>query len=123
MSFLHYLFLGHFEHDGAVVRFSKRPSDPVYRPVVCRPLDTEALKAILREMQGSHVHELLFPDDWTIAMDEGYLVCDKYTRNAAEINFITRVVERTGCEILDVSAHADITLSDWLTVAHSYAKS
>jgi hypothetical protein len=123
MSFLHYLFLGHFEHDGPMVRFSKRPSDAVYRPVVCRPLDTQTLKAVLREIHGSEAQELLFPDDWTIGMDEGYLVCDKYTRNPEEINFITRVVERTRCEILDVGAHAAITLPDWLAVAHSYSNS
>src|SRR6266567_807275 len=99
MSFIHYLFLGHFEHDGDVVRFSKSPEDPVYRPVVRRPLDTEAVKAILREGAGDGVDDLTFPDDWMIWMDNGYLVCDKYTRNREAIDFVARLVERTHCDL------------------------
>ncbi|HKI30626.1 MAG TPA: hypothetical protein VKA46_01945 [Gemmataceae bacterium] len=122
MSFIHYLFLGHFEHDGEVVRFSKRPPDRAYRPVIRRPLETEAIKAVLRQVKGADVEELAFPDDWMMWWEDGYLVCDKYTRNPEAINFVARLVERTRCDIHDVSAHRDITLHDWLAVTHSYAK-
>ena len=122
MAFLHYLFLGHFEHDGEVVVFAKRPSDRVYRPVVRRPIDTEAIKAVLRKVKEAAVEDLAFPDDWKIWLADGYLVCDKYTRNQEAINFIARLVERTHCDIHDVSAHCDITLQDWLAVTQSYAK-
>jgi hypothetical protein len=122
MSFIHYLFLGHFEHDGEVVRFAKGPSDGVYRPVVCRPLDLGVVQAVLREVKGASVKELAFPEDWGIWLDAGYLVCDKYTRNREAIDFIRRLVERTHCDIHDVSAHCDVTLRDWLAVTESYAK-
>jgi len=122
MSFIHYLFLGHFEHVGKLVRFAKSPSDPVYRPVVRSPIDTEAIKTVLREVNGGEVENLTFPDDWRIWLDDGYLVCDKYTRNRDVINFVTRLVERTHCDIHDVSAHGDITLRDWLEVTRCYAK-
>ena len=122
MSFIHYLFLGHFEHDGEVVRFSRSPSDPVYRPVVRRPMDTEAINAILREVTGAEVDGLTFPDDWMTWLDDGYLVRDKYTRNREVIDFVARLVERTHCDIHDVSAHCDITLHDWLAVSGAYAK-
>jgi hypothetical protein len=121
MSFIHYLFLGHFERDGEVIRFSKSPSDPVYRPVVRRPMDTGAINAILREVRGAEVDGLAFPDDWMIWPDDGYLVCDKYTRNREAIDFVARLAERTHCDIYDVSAHRDITLHDWLAVTHGYA--
>ncbi len=120
MSFIHYLFLGYFEYDGEWVRFSKSPNDPVYRPVVRRPLETEAIQTALREVKGIEIKELAFPDDWRIWLDGGYLVCDKYTRNQEEIDFIACLVERTGCDIHDVSAHCDITLHDWLAVTRSY---
>jgi hypothetical protein len=119
---IHYLFLGHFEHDGEVVRFSKSPSDFVYRPVVRRPIDREAIKAILQEVKGAEVDDLAFPDDWMVWLDDGYLVCEKYTRNREAINFVARLVERTRCEMCDVSAHCDIPLDDWLAVTHDYAK-
>ena len=122
MSFIHYLFLGHFEHDGQVVRFSKSPSDSVYRPVVRRALDAKAIKAVLRELNGTEVDDLAFPDDWMIWLKDGYLVCEKYTTNRAVINFVACLVERTRCDIHDVSAHCDITLHDWLAATHSYAK-
>jgi hypothetical protein len=122
MSFIHYLFLGHFEHDGDVVRFAKSPRDGAYWPVIRRPLDPEAIKAVLRQVKGADVEELAFPDDWRIWWEDGYLVCDKYTRNPEAINFVTHLVERTGCDIHDVSAHRDIPLSDWLAAMRCYAK-
>ena len=122
MSFIHYLFLGHFEHDGEVVRFSKSTSDPVYRPVVRSPLDREAIKAVLQEVTKAEVEELAFPEDWMIWLEDGYLVCDKYTRDRQAIDFVARLVERTRCDIHDVSGHCDITLHDWLDVTQAYAK-
>jgi hypothetical protein len=122
MSFLHYLFLGHFERDGEVVRFAKHPGDSVYRPVVRRPLDTETLQAVLREVKGAAVDDLAFPGDWMMWFDEGYLICDKYTRNREAIDFVARLAERTRCDIYDVSAHGDIALPDRLEAAHSYVK-
>jgi hypothetical protein len=122
MSFIHYLFLGHFEHDGALVRFSKRPDDPVYRPVIRRSLDTAVLRAVFLETTGRDVDEITFPDDWMVWMDDGYLVCDKYTRNPEVIDFITRLAERTRCDLHDVGAHCDLALNDWLALTHSAAK-
>jgi hypothetical protein len=122
MSFIHYLFLGHFEHDREVVRFSKSSGDAVYRPVVRRPLEPEAIKNVLREVTGAEVDGLTFPDDWMTWLDDGYLVRDKYTRNREVIDFVARLVERTHCDIHDVSAHCDITLHDWLAVSGAYAK-
>lgn len=122
MSFIHYLFLGHFEHDGGSVRFSKNPSDSVYRPVIRRPLELAAIESVLREVKGIETQDLAFPDDWMIWLDDGYLICDKYTRNREAIDFIARLVERTGCDIHDVSAHGDLTLHDWLAATRSYAK-
>ena len=122
MSFIHYLFLGHFEHEGEVVRFSKSPNAPVYRPVIQRPLDTEVIKEVVQMVQRSEIQNHTLPEDWNIWFEEGYLVCDKYMKNREAINFVARLVERSHCEIHDVSAHCDITLRDWLDVANSYAK-
>jgi hypothetical protein len=122
MSFIHYLFLGHFEHDGQVVRFAKRPGDTVYRPVVRRPLDPQVIRAVLQDVTGLRVDELAFPEEWMVWLDDGYLICDKYTKNPEAIDLVARLVERTGCDIHDVGAHCDITLHDWLAVTHSGAK-
>lgn len=121
MSFIHYLFLGHFEHDGEVVRFSKDPRDPVYRQVVSRPIDTEAVEAVLREVRGAEADGLAFPDGWMIWLENGYLVCDKYTRNRDAIDFVARLVERTRCDICDVSTHYGLPLDDWLALTHDSA--
>jgi len=122
MSFLHYLLLGHFEHDGELTCFKKNPSDSTYRPVVRRPLDAAAIVAVLREVTGARVNDIAFPTDWRIGMDDGYLVCDKYARNREAIDFVALLVERTSCDIHDVSAHCDITLHDWLAATRSYAQ-
>ncbi len=122
MSFIHYLFLGHFERDSHGVRFSKSPSDPAYRPVVSRPIDSAAITAVLRAVRGAGDVDLALPDDWMIWMKDGYLACEKYTRDREALAFVTRLVERTHCEIYDVSARADMSLRDWLAVTRSYAK-
>jgi hypothetical protein len=122
MSFIHYLFLGHFEQDGQIVRFARSPDDSVYRPVVRVPLDAKTVQDVLREVQGTAGDDLTFPDDWLMWLDAGYLVCDKYTKNRDAISFITRLAERTRCDIYDVSAHCEISLHDWFAVADAYAK-
>src|SRR5947209_1545494 len=104
MSFIHYLFLGHFEHEGGLVRFSKSPSNSAYKPVVSRPLDMNEMQAALHETQDANMLDGSFPSDWQIWLDDGYLVCDKYTRNPDELRFVSRLAERTGCEILDANA-------------------
>lgn len=119
---IHYLFLGHFERDGEIVQFTKGPNEPAYRPVVCRPLDRGTVQAVLEEVKGTKIGYLAFPEDWMIWPDNGYLVCDKYTRNREAIDFVARLVERTHCEIHDVSAHRDITLGDWLEGERCYTE-
>ena len=86
MSFIHYLFLGHFEHDGEVVRFSKTTSASVYRPVVRHPIDTEAIKAVLQEVKGARVDDLAFPDDWMVWLSNGYLVSEQGRRELARLD-------------------------------------
>jgi hypothetical protein len=122
MSFIHYLFLGHFEHDGEVLRFAKCSSEAAYRPVVRRPIDPGTVKAVLREVTGTEVDALAFPDEWPIWLEDGYLVCDKYTRNREAITFVSRLSERTHCDLHDVSAHRDITLREWLAATEVYAR-
>lgn len=121
MSFIHYLFLGHFEREGEIVRFAKSSSEAAYQPVVRCPIDLGAVRTILREVKGVEADDLIFPDDWGIWLDNGYLICNKYTRNREAIDFVSRLVERTRCDIHDFSAHCDITLRDWLTATETYS--
>jgi len=121
MAFIHYLFLGHFEHDGEGVRFSKSSSDGAYRPVVRRPLDPGEMKAVFREVRGTVGDDLAFPDDWGVWLDDGYVVCNKYTRDAETIQFVARLVEPARCDIYDVGAFGKIALADWLKVTRCYA--
>ena len=69
MSFIHHLFLGHFDHNGKTVRFSKSPSDSVYRPVVLRPISREAIQAALQESNGMEITDAAFPEDWEVWLE------------------------------------------------------
>jgi hypothetical protein len=122
MSFVHYLFLGHFDRVGDAVRFAKDPQDGTYRPVIRSALDAESIVTTLREVKGSEVEGVDFPDDWTVWSEGGYLVCDKYTRNAEVIDFIDRLVRQTRCDMYDAAAHSDITLREWLESSRCHAK-
>ena len=52
MSFIHYLLLGHFDHDDNVVRFAKRSEGGPFEPVLSNPIASETLRSILRAMLG-----------------------------------------------------------------------
>lgn len=114
MPFIHYLFIGHFDRDRAGIRFScPSPSDP-YRPVVLRPIEPKEIRDAIREVAGGTADPDALPDEWSVWFQNGYLVCDKYTRNETEIEFVGKLVERTGCAIYDRGANAEIPLSAWL---------
>jgi hypothetical protein len=123
MSFIHYLFLGYFERDGEMIRFTKNSSDSTFHPALLRPLEPETVASILQEADGDEDGAPSLPKEWPIWIEDGYLICDKYIRNAEALDFVTRLVRRTGCDIYDVSAHCNITLEDWLTATHTCAKS
>jgi hypothetical protein len=112
------LFLGHFEHESGLVRFSKSPSNSAYKPVVSRPLDMNEIQAAVHDTHESDMGDASFPSDWQIWLDDGFLVCDKYTRNPDEVRFVNRLVERTGCEIVDAIARQSISLEEWSALAH-----
>jgi hypothetical protein len=119
MSFIHHLFVGDFERDENGIRFGRPgPTEP-YRPVVAQPLTQDVVAAVVREVTG-RAREAI-PTEWSSWLDDGYLVSDKYTRNAEEIDFISKLVERTGYSLYDRAAHTEISLSDWLSVAHGTA--
>jgi hypothetical protein len=109
MSFFHCLYLGHFEHDGDAIRFTSTPTDPILRPVVRRPLNLEELKCITEEAALSVPGQRLFPGDWEMWVEDGYLVCNRYALSREAIDFIHRLVQVTGCELVDFNARAAIS--------------
>jgi hypothetical protein len=119
MSFIHYLLLGHFDRDDNVVRFAKRSEGAPFEPVLSNPIASATLRSILRAMLGGEGATL--PPYWPIWEKDGYLICEKYTRNSEMVDFATRVVNRTGCEIYDVAAHRDISLDSWLAAIREYS--
>ncbi len=114
MSFIHYLLVGHFDREDDHIRFTKPTPDAAYRPVVLRPIDPERVNWVLREVRGGEAEPVSLPEDWSVWMRDGYLVCDKYTHNEDEVEFVAQLIERTGSIIYDAAAHTEIRLTDWL---------
>ncbi len=101
---IHYIFVGHFQHEGAFIRFEKvADTKPVwYKPVVSRPIDPVLLKDLLAK-RG--VMDLAIPDFWRLHIhDGGYLVCDRHTRSADAIDFLKELAMLTECDIADYSS-------------------
>lgn len=107
MSFIHYLIVGRFARDDRGVRFARPGPGEPYRPVVASPLTPGDIAAAVGDASGT------IPEGWSAWLDDGYLVCDLYTRNADEIEFVARLVEQTGCALHDHAGHADLSLADW----------
>ena len=110
MSFIHYLFVGDFERDEHGVRFARPGPGAPYRPVVARPLTENVVAAAVKDVTGGAIETI--PNDWSAWLDDGFLICDRYTKNLREIEFISALVERAGYSLYDRAAHTDISLPD-----------
>jgi hypothetical protein len=98
---IHYLYLGHFDHEANFIRFQKRSDTKPgwYRPVVAHPLDSAVIAALLDE-KGLTPETV--PYDWGISFEEeGWLACNRDTGNREARDFVKRLVQRTGCDIAD----------------------
>jgi hypothetical protein len=101
---IHYVYLGHFDKEADFIRFERHAdTKPAwYRPVVVQSLDQSVVADLLAE-KGLTPSTL--PDDWGIAFDqEGFVVCDRFTRNRDAQEFVNNLASRTGCDVADFSS-------------------
>src|SRR5258708_5363956 len=115
-SMIHYIYLGHFEREANFIRFAKRAdTKPTwFRPVVVRPLETAVIAALLAE-KGQTPSTV--PDDWGLSFEEeGFLACDRHTRNRDAQEFVKRLARRTGCDVADYTSLSLLSPDDlWPT--------
>jgi hypothetical protein len=113
---IHYVYLGHFDHEGGFVRFERRGGTrPAwYRPVVVRPLDPAVVAELLAE---KGLTPSTVPDDWGLSFEEeGFLTCDRDTRSRDARGFVKRLASRTGCDVADYSSLSFLSPDDlWRT--------
>ena len=106
---IHYLYVGHFEHEGGFVKFEKKTeTKPTWhRPVVTRPLNTSLIDRLLRR-HGTTASTI--PDSWGLSIEsEGFVTCDRFTRSDEVIEFIKELAQQTGSEIADYSSLSFVT--------------
>jgi len=119
---IHYVYLGHFERAGNFIRFEKRAdTKPAwYRPVVLHPLAPMVLAELLAE---KGLTPSTVPDDWGLSFEEeGFLTCDRHTRNRDARAFVKRLALRTGCDVADYSSLSLLSPDDlWRTEPMSQA--
>ena len=106
MSFLHLIYIGHFYHERDLVQFSSTLTDPIMKPVVRRPLDMGEVKRLVQEVSGLE-EDPLFPADWNIWVEDGYLAGNRYALNQEAIDFIARMIRLAGCDIVDFNARSN----------------
>jgi hypothetical protein len=95
---IHHLYVGYFAKDKGVMKLEKRHSDGAPRPVVVRPLDRATVQELLEE---KGVVQANIPDHWHLGIDEeGFIVCDAYTRSDDAMDFLRRLAKKTGCDVL-----------------------
>jgi hypothetical protein len=97
-TMIHYLYVGHFEKDRGVMKLRKRQSDDAPQPVLVRPLDMATVRELLEERGIAPAN---IPEDWRLWIDEeGFIVCDAYTRSQDAIDFLRQLSTKTGCDVL-----------------------
>lgn len=113
---IHYIYLGHFEHERNFIRFEKRGgTKPAwYRPVVVRPLGPAMLAELLVE---KGLTPSTVPDDWGVSFEEeGWIACNRDTQNQQARDFVKRLALQTGCDIADYTSLSLLSPDDlWQT--------
>jgi hypothetical protein len=120
VSFLHLIYVGDFEvSDGSSLQMTRTSDDPIYKPVVRHPIDLEVVARLIPEglaMAGSRV----IPADWSIWLEDGYLVADRYALGVEEVRFLWKLVEETGYRLFERSFEVsvdDLTPKDHHAIA------
>lgn len=97
---LHFLYVGHFVHEGDFIRFDRQP-DGGLRPVIERPLSVDAIR---RSLRRGGVAGTSIPEEWGVWQDDGFIVCDAVTHNRDAIEFIRDLANETGCDLADYTS-------------------
>lgn len=101
----HFLYIGHFEHEGSHLRFKTPSNDtPSLTPVLSRHLDKSIIESLLEEQGTAPERSSLFPNNWPMWLRDGFIHCDQSELTSDVVDFINRLVTTTGCEIVDISA-------------------
>jgi hypothetical protein len=105
---IHYLYVGHFAHQGDFIKFQKQ-ADGSLRPVVSRPLSIEIIQNVLKQ-NGLTMSTI--PDQWGIWFDDGFIVCDRFTHTRAAIELVRRLAIETGSDVADYSSQSLVSAAD-----------
>ncbi len=103
VSLIHLIYAGDFEfEEDSRLRMTRTPEHPIYKPVVRRPLDLGVVERLVTEC-SEHGESGVIPNGWSIWLKDGYLVCDQFALGVAEVHFLKRLVEETGCRLFERS--------------------
>jgi len=99
---IHYVYIGHFAHQGDFIAFQKQ-ADRSLRPVVTRPLSMETIQQVLHQ-KGLTTASL--PEEWGLWLDDGFIVCDRFTHSPDAIEVVRSLATETGCDLADYSSQS-----------------
>ena len=99
---IHYVYVGHFARQGDFIAFQKQ-ADGSLRPVVTCPLSIETIQHILQQ-RGLTSSSL--PEEWGLWLEEGFIVCDRFTHHREAIEVVRRLATETGCDVADYSSQS-----------------
>ena len=102
MSFVHHAVVGHFVRDGDFFAVTKNLDRSGGRsPIVERPIDLDILPRLVESSNapGGIGVDLTAGPIWA---EDGYLVFDLHGLREHEISFLERLVEETGCQIVEL---------------------
>lgn len=111
MSLVHYLYVGRFAREDGHLAFARPGPGEAYRPVVAAPLTPDEVAAAVRKATGGAADTI--PADWSAWLDDGYVICDRYTGHPAEVEFVARLAEVGGCDLFDRGGHAELSPAEW----------
>jgi hypothetical protein len=99
---IHYVYVGHFARRGDFIEFRKE-ADGSSRPVVTGPLSAKAVQNVLKA-RGLTASSL--PAEWGLWLEDGFMVCDRFTHSRDAIEVVRRLATETGCDVADYSSQS-----------------
>src|SRR5207248_6170899 len=102
MPMIHYLLIGHFEHEPmqpegrAIVRLARHPGEPYARPVLRKPVDMNVVDRIVQEVSGGRAGYGGVGAAWGLTAGTGYLAFDQHTAEREAVVVARRFAREAG---------------------------
>ena len=108
---VHYLYVGYFDKDDAGFGRPVRDAHGIAHLVAIRPLTRTVVDSLLRQTTRNTIVVDSIPESWQLWVEDDHVVCNHYTLSRSALQFVLRLAQMTGCDLLDSNGYYPVTIA------------